>query len=640
LNLGPLSFQATVETIELATEDDPLHPHAIDEIAGRSGGNPLFLFELIDAVRETGSVESLPDSVEALIAGEIDRLAPSDRTILRYAAVLGSSFEPELLVDSVREDVELDDGVWSRLADVLESEPSGQLRFRNTLIRDAAYEGLPYRRRRALHERVGMTIEARAGTSLDEEIGVLALHYFEAQRWDKAWTFCRQAGDRAMAIYANLEATRFYEKALVAGRRQRGVSSDELAALHELSSDALYRLGEFSGADAALHAARRAVRADPIRSSALASKQAMVSSRTGRYRQALVRVRRALVSLEGVRGREAAAHRARLMVTYAGVRYLQAQRNDSIQWSRRAAREARRGGAKDALAQSYKFLDLSLTENGEIEKARYGAQALAIFEELDDLRNQALMLNNLGGIAYWRSRWDESLELYERSLALFERIGDRTTASLAKFNISEIQQDQGRYDEAETLLRDAMRVWRASGAELDLAAAKAELGSLLTRRGDFENARDLLEAARAEQERVGNQSDVLATDARIAETLVFERDGASALKLIDESAIRANVTEGGSVVAPVLQRLRAIALSQLGRSAEAEAAIRDALESARARRDTHETALLLQALVALGSAAGTDVGDVDRERAQLFESLGIIDAPAVPLGPVPTALLS
>ena len=37
------------------------------------------------------------------------------------------------------------------------------LRFRNALIRDAAYEGLPYRRRRVLHDRVGETIEARAG---------------------------------------------------------------------------------------------------------------------------------------------------------------------------------------------------------------------------------------------------------------------------------------------------------------------------------------------------------------------------------------------------------------------------------------------------------------------------------------------
>ena len=150
-------------------------------------GNALFLFELIEGVRATGSIDLLPDSIESMIAGEIDRLTPSDRTILRYAAVLGASFDPELLAHAVGDDVDLDDGLWTRLAGLVSHETSGALRFRNTLIRDAAYEGLPYRRRRVLHDRVGQTIELEAGISLDEEVGTLALHYFEAQRWDKAW---------------------------------------------------------------------------------------------------------------------------------------------------------------------------------------------------------------------------------------------------------------------------------------------------------------------------------------------------------------------------------------------------------------------------------------------------------------------
>ncbi len=169
---------------------------------------------------ETGSLESLPDSIESMIAGQIDRLAATDRTILRYASVLGTSFDPALLAAAVREDVDIDAEAWSRLGDLVQEESTGNLRFRNTLIRDAAYEGLPYRRRRDLHARVGETIEARAGVSLDEEVGALALHYFEAQRWDKAWTFCRMAGDRAMSIYANIEATKAYERAL-AGRSSR-----------------------------------------------------------------------------------------------------------------------------------------------------------------------------------------------------------------------------------------------------------------------------------------------------------------------------------------------------------------------------------------------------------------------------------
>ena len=201
LTLVPLPMGRAAEIVEHVTEDEPMAPHVVDEIARRSGGNALFLLELIDLVRESGSIDSLPSSVESIIAGEIDRLSPSDRTVLRYASVLGTSFDTRLLEAAVLEEAELDGGIWGRLAGLVDPGGDGFMRFRNTLVRDAAYEGLPYRRRRELHNRVGQVIEASAGTSL-EEIGTLALHFHEAQRWDKAWEYGRRAGERAMEIYA------------------------------------------------------------------------------------------------------------------------------------------------------------------------------------------------------------------------------------------------------------------------------------------------------------------------------------------------------------------------------------------------------------------------------------------------------
>ena len=109
LCLLPLPFRHTIAIAELATDDNPLPPHYIEEIARRSNGNALFLFELLETVRQTGSTDSLPDSVESSIAGDIDRLSPEDRTVLRYAAVLGASFDPRLLEIALRQEVTLDD---------------------------------------------------------------------------------------------------------------------------------------------------------------------------------------------------------------------------------------------------------------------------------------------------------------------------------------------------------------------------------------------------------------------------------------------------------------------------------------------------------------------------------------------------
>jgi class 3 adenylate cyclase/tetratricopeptide (TPR) repeat protein len=632
LELGPLPLHAMVAIIEAATEDAPLRPHEVEAIAERSGGNTLFLFELLETVRATGTIEALPDSIESLIAGEIDQLAPTDRTIVRYAAVLGASFDPDLLEAAVRADVELDDQLWDRLGDLIETEPNGDRRFRNTLIRDAAYEGLPYRRRRALHDRVAQTIESLAGEH-DEQIAILAFHYHEAQRWDKSWRYSREAGDRAMAIYANVEATRLYEKAMVAGRRQRAVSSRDLATIAERSSDALYRLGEFAKADQALRSAMRWRGNDPIGIAPLVVKQAIIDTRSASYRRAVDRVLRALSHLEGVRGREAAASRSRLMVEVAAIRFLQNRRVESISWCKRAIPEAKRGGAKDAEAQALKVLDGALIENGEVWKARYSGRALELFREIGDLRNQVLVLNNLGVIAHERANWDRSREFFFEALELADEIGDRSLGALAKFNVSDILIDQGRYDDAEPVLREAIRVWRASGADADVAEGQRERALLMMRRrapGDMDEASQLLEAARGEQTSAGKLGEVLITDSRRAELEVLAGRPASALAIADRGLVEAERTDGGSLVVPRLERTRGWALLQSGRPKEAAKAFARAERLARKGEDIYELAQALDGIVEVRRSTSRAWETAAAERDAIYKRLGIIAPVQVP----------
>jgi class 3 adenylate cyclase/tetratricopeptide (TPR) repeat protein len=636
LRLPPLSAEARLELIDTATEDAPLRPHEAEAIADRSGGNPLFLRDLVDAVRASGSIDSLPDSVESLIAGEIDRLAPTDRMILRYAAVLGTRFDPDLLEDAVSADVDLDPEVWDRLAALVRPDRVGGFRFESKLVRDAAYEGLPYRRRRALHERVAESIEANAGESVEEEIPSLALHYYEAQRWDKAWSYTRLAGERAARVYANADAARFYSEALSAVRHLR-VPPDERVAVHMSLSDAYRLLGRYEDSDATLGGARKLLKGDVLDAAPIVIAQAILPSRQARFRQTTLRVNRALRQIEGREGPDAAAFRARLQVINAGTRYFQNRQSDAISWAKRAEAEARRSDAKDALAQAYKLLDLSYKENGEIEKAVYSARALRLYEELGDLTNQALVLNNQGIIAQELSRWDEALDLYRRSLEIMDRIGNRAGASLAKYNVAEILGDQGHLDEAEALLREVLRVWRAQGADADVADARRELGKVLTRRGEFEASREQLDLALEGQVRDGRTYEALATTARLLELDVALGSGPEALSRIEEAVANAPRVEGGSVFAPALARLRGAALIQAGRLDEGAAELRTALEAARKRGDAHETTLLLDVLVRLGDRAGLGAYTASAELGEVRTRLGITTLLELPLGNERTA---
>ena len=70
----PLTEVARKALLEAASEDAPLRPHELDVVAERSGGNPLFLRELLRAARAAGGVGDLPSSVDGIVTAQIDRL--------------------------------------------------------------------------------------------------------------------------------------------------------------------------------------------------------------------------------------------------------------------------------------------------------------------------------------------------------------------------------------------------------------------------------------------------------------------------------------------------------------------------------------------------------------------------------------
>ena len=55
--------------------EQPFRPHEVEELARRSGGSPLFLVELLNVARAAGTTDELPDSVEAVVTADIDRLS-------------------------------------------------------------------------------------------------------------------------------------------------------------------------------------------------------------------------------------------------------------------------------------------------------------------------------------------------------------------------------------------------------------------------------------------------------------------------------------------------------------------------------------------------------------------------------------
>ncbi|PWU24072.1 MAG: hypothetical protein C5B48_07520 [Candidatus Rokuibacteriota bacterium] len=633
LVLEVLDPQQAAELVHVSTEETPLPPHVVAALAERAGGNPLFLTELLAAAR-SGGLEELPDSVETLMLAQIDRLPPSDRFVLRCAAVVGSSFTEELVVASLDEPP--DAGVWRRLAEYLEPQPDGQLRFRHALVRDAAYEGLPYRRRRELHERVGHTIEERTQKP-EDEAALLSLHFFEAHDFERAWRYSRSAAEHAQAIYANVEAETLYTRAISSAKRI-GVEAHELAKVREGLGDVAFRLGEFSRAADAYQRSRRALDEDPVEEGRLFLKEAMVPFRMGRYPITVRWLGRGLRGLDGVSGDAAAAARARLAVWFATTRIRQHRPQEAISWCRQVIADA--DGveeARDALAQAYDQLDRAYHMLGQLDEAVYSPRALAIYEELGQLEWVASVLNNMGVRAYLDGHWNEALGLYQRAREAWEATGDRWWASLATLNIAEILVDQGQLSEAEPLAREARRIWKAGQTAVTIADATVPLGNIAARSGRFDEATALLEEARDLYLSGGETGEALCTEARLVECLVRKGESAEALGRAEETLERATDLEDGLVATCILKRLRGCALLQLDRAEEGAreleacvALVRDRRSDFGAKSADYEIAITLDAMIRSGSGGRAEAG-LARERDAIFERLGVVAPPELPV---------
>ncbi|MGH9134268.1 MAG: adenylate/guanylate cyclase domain-containing protein, partial [Ilumatobacteraceae bacterium] len=288
LELRPLDDDAARELVIAATEAAPLRPHDLDAVVQRAGGSPFYLEELVRALRLVGGTEGLPDSLESLVSREIDALDPAPRRLLRYAAVLGRSFRAVTLTEVLSDErVDLDDATQRALARFLEQESPGRFRFRSAVVRDAAYEGLSYRRRRDLHRRAGEVAERMAGAHPETVADSLALHFARAQDHERTWRYALVAGRRARAAHANVEAAADFELALEAARRKRDVTVDELIVVWTDLGDAREQTGMF---DAALDAYRRASRliaSDPVASAQLLLKRARARERAGAFGSSL-----------------------------------------------------------------------------------------------------------------------------------------------------------------------------------------------------------------------------------------------------------------------------------------------------------------------------------------------------------------
>jgi class 3 adenylate cyclase/tetratricopeptide (TPR) repeat protein len=497
-------------------------------------GNPFFLEESVRALVETGTLVGepgvyrvaqalptmqVPATVQAVLAARIDRLPPEEKRLLQTAAVMGTEVPLTLLQAVVELPEEALRLSLTRLQDaefLYEARlfPELVYTFKHALTQEVAYGSLLQERRRVLHARIVAALETLARDRVAEQVERLAYHALRGEVWDKAVTYCQQAGARAHDCAAFREAVAYFDQALqaLAHLHEHGDTRGLALEIRLALGHALNVLGEYGRHLALLGEAETLARALDDRA---------------RLEQVLAWMTSSLTVTGDPDGAMAAGQQALALAVELGDSALQVQASytlgvtyDAIGDFGLAAELLRRNveaadresgtPSADLRIRSQARLAWTLSALGAFaEGRRHGEEALRL-AMLEGRGDTPIAVHRCLGLLHLaKGDLEHAIRVLEQGLALCRASGHRNMSPTIAGGLGYAYALQGRLAEGRALVEEAIREGISTGALQNHSLWVARLSEVcrLAGHGDeaWQHARQAFDLARQHKAR-GNEA--------------------------------------------------------------------------------------------------------------------------------------
>jgi len=491
---------AQTATLVSAVLGRPAPGRVVAAVHQRSDGIPLHVEELLAAVDENaltpGSAAAVrsaavPDTLGDAVLSRARQLAAHTREVASAAAVIGRSFDFDLLTgitdigsDEVARALrELHDAYF-----VIPGSDAVSFDFRHALIRDALYADTDLPVRRRLHERV-----ARAAALRGYRDAFISAHFDQAGCPGPAHEHAVAAASEAAAMSAHGEALELYRRAV--RNLPSGLAVLDRAALFAALGDEAAATDDNTAAARAYRTAHElAAGAGEVRAvAALAPRMAAVAHLLGEGPDARVgMLQAALDDLDGLG--DADRERARLHSAIAAAYLLDDRLDEAITHGERSQAESRRTGddeaavnaaatlgtvlvftgqmdegwrlledaitrARDAqqeaeAARGYRLIGSAASELVEYDRGeRWLADGTRYAEQAELWNHRHFMASHLAHVQWATGQWEAAAQTAQQTLA--DGRGGITTRITARYVLGFLAMGRGDWEAADALLRQA-----------------------------------------------------------------------------------------------------------------------------------------------------------------------------------------
>jgi predicted ATPase len=477
-------------------------PALIARITKRAQGNPFYVEELLNYLRDRGidpqdvaAMEALdlPASLHTLILSRIDQLSERERAAIKVASVIGRLFRfahlhgaYPVLGDAALLRADLDALARLELTPLDTPEPELTYLFKHIVTQEVAYESLTAQARASLHEQLAAYLEQVAGADTERFVDLLAYHYERSDNLAKKRAYLRRAGEAAAGRFANDAAVDYLTRALALA------PTDDLIERYDLLSERekIYDLQGARDAQARDLAALEDLAEllnDNLRRAVVAVRRSHHTYFTNDYARAITAATQAVALAEAANERAIAAE------AYWRWSWALIVQGDLVEAHSKAvsALDLARG-VDDPLSAAN-----ALTALGDIAKWRqeyasardYYEQSLQMVRRVGDRRSEGWALGELANVVRLQQNYASALDYYEQCLTLYRTIGDRWGENWILGNLGRLALDQGDSIRAYVYLEQSQRISRSTNDLLSQAHLIGDFGWAMQSMGDYSAAR-------------------------------------------------------------------------------------------------------------------------------------------------------
>ena len=519
VKLRELNYEEIRNLILFSLKDPNVPPEVLDVLIAQSGGNPLFLRELLRSCVESEYIScsksgdkvynlpedlDIPDSVGKIITMKLSAISEDALELLRIVSLSPDGFQLGLLEDVTgRGRVELarlmDQCIKKGLIEEQMDRSRGiRFSFSYGAVRDYLMSQLPESLKVTYHQRIAQHYESLYRKGSKDLLTAVAFHYSRSHDDDNASRYARMAAQQAFRRGANLDSIKWYNVHLE--RKNEGAADEDDFKVH-INLGSLYSItGQVEQAENSLKKALEKA-SSPRQYAAVYLRLGRNSLNRSLYPSTLEYYSK-VAKICDEREPEDPILLRTLIESHIGESFVHrlqgnydlARESLAMAWDLIEKNQASLPEDLTALYYTRKA-DVVSELHSEEQAIELYRKALDIYRRIDDLPGQGTVLNNMHGIFMKYGDYNRSLDTLEEVLRINTKLDDRLGLAIAYYNLAEYYQEINMLDLAREYYDKYMELNDAIENQLGNGYGRYGLGKLCWLDGRLEESESHFQAA-------------------------------------------------------------------------------------------------------------------------------------------------